>query len=118
MGLPWSAPGGTTYRKLAEITQPGPSETLTFVDERIDTVNDGSFSEQKNFDPNNPGAWVLRDKPTALHERGGNFAYADGHAAWHPWRDTRTLTAPRNDAAVPGNVDVLWLQQHSTWHGN
>ena len=114
MGPPWSAPGATTYRRVAEITRPGPSETLTFVDERIDTVNDGSFSEQRDFDPANPAGWILRDKPTPLHQRGGDFAYADGHAAWHRWQDGRTLTAPRDDTPMPGNVDVLWLQQHST----
>ena len=114
LGPPWSAPGATTYRRVAEITRPGPAETLTFLDERIDTINDGSFSEQRDFDPNNPGGWMLRDKPSILHQRGGDFAYTDGHAGVHHWRDGRTLTVPRNDAPMPGNLDVLWLQQHST----
>lgn len=116
MGAPWSAPGATTYRRVAEITQPGLAEALTFLDERLDTINDGSFSEQRDFDPNNPGGWILRDKPSILHQRGCNLAYADGHAGVHRWRDPRTLTAPRNDAPMPGNLDVLWLQQHSTRH--
>ena len=114
MGPPWSAPGATTYRRLAEITRPGPSETLTFLDERIDTINDGSFSEQRDFDAGQTAGWILRDKPGILHQGGCDFAYADGHAGVHHWRDGRTLTAPRNDAPMPGNVDVLWLQQHST----
>ena len=114
IGPPWSAPGAMTYRMLTELARPGPAETLTFVEERSDTINDGSFSEQRDFNPNNPAGWMLRDKPSILHQRGCNFAYADGHAAWHRWQDPRTLTAARDDTPMPGNLDVRWLQEHST----
>jgi prepilin-type N-terminal cleavage/methylation domain-containing protein/prepilin-type processing-associated H-X9-DG protein len=114
IGPAWTAAGARTYRRLAEFDRPGPAETLTFVEERIDTINDGSFSEQHGFDPATPAGRILRDKPSPLHPRGCNFAYADGHAAWHQWQDGRTPSAPRDDAPMPGNLDVLWLQQHST----
>ncbi len=29
--------------------------------------------------------------------------------------DARTLAPPRDDAPVPGNRDLLWLQTHATW---
>jgi prepilin-type N-terminal cleavage/methylation domain-containing protein/prepilin-type processing-associated H-X9-DG protein len=115
MGARTNRPGVAVYKKLGDAVQPGPADTLTFLDERIDTVNDGTFSMQWDFAASQPAAWVLRDKPTPLHQRGGVMAFADGHAEAHRWRDARTLDAPRNDTPMPGNLDVLWLQQHGTW---
>jgi len=115
MGSPTNLAGVRCYRRLAEITQPSPSDALVFLDERIDTINDGSFGMQWDFDENRPDAWVLRDKPAIVHNGGGNLAYADGHAGAHRWQDARTILAPRDDALMPGNRDVLWLQQHGTW---
>jgi len=72
MGSSSNVAGVRCYRRLAEITQPSPAATLVFLDERIDTVNDGSFGMQWAFDENSPEAWVLRDKPAILHEHSGN----------------------------------------------
>lgn len=116
MGGPFTAPGVTVYRKLSEITRPSPSEALTFIDERIETINDGAFGMQYDFDENRPEGWVLRDKPAVVHRHGANLVFADGHVDTHRWQDVRTLSPPRNDAFLPGNVDILWLQQHGTWH--
>lgn len=115
MGGPLEVPQATTYRKLSDITRPSPAEALTFLDERIETINDGSFGLQYDFDERQPEGWVLRDKPAVVHGGGGTVAFADGHVEWHRWRDARTLRPPRDDAFQPGNVDVLWLQRHGTW---
>lgn len=115
IGAPTNRPGVACYRKLGDIAQPGPAEVLSFLDERIDTVNDGTFEMQWNFDASRPRGWVLRDKPTSLHQHGGVMAFANGHAAARRWRDPRTWDAPRDDATMPGDLDVLWLQQHATW---
>jgi prepilin-type processing-associated H-X9-DG protein len=115
LGSPVKSPVATTYLRLAEITQLSPVEIMTFVEERVETINDGSFALQWDFDANQPGQWVLRDKPGVLHSRGANLAFADGHVEQHRWADPRTINAPRNDAPMPGNADVLWMQQHATW---
>jgi len=115
MGSPVKSPAATTYLKLAEITQPSPAWAMTFIEERADTINDGSFAMQWPFKQDQPGGWELRDKPATLHGGSGNLAFADGHAETHRWRDSRTLKAPRNDVTMPGNQDVLWMQQHATW---
>ena len=115
MGSPVKSPAATTYQRLGEIMQPSPAQALTFVGERVETINDGAFGMQWAFDENNAGAWVLRDKPEVVHDGSGNLTFADGHVETHRWQDARTLTAPRNDAVMPGNRDVLWLQQHGTW---
>lgn len=114
IGVSSNAPGVTSYRKVSEISKPSPAEALVFFDERIATINDGTFSMQWDYSNNHPDSWELRDKPTGAHGNGGNLVYADGHVGRRKWRDRRTLEAPRNDAVMPGNVDIQWLQEHST----
>jgi prepilin-type processing-associated H-X9-DG protein len=115
LGSPVESPVVTTYRRLGEITRPGPSEMITFVDERLETINDGSFGMQWGFNPAQPEAWVLRDKPGTRHRDGANLAFADAHVERHEWRDARTLNPPRNDAVMAGNQDIRWMQEHATW---
>lgn len=115
MGSPVSSPAATTYLRLAQVTRPSPADTLAFLEERADTINDGSFAMQWAFVQNSPGSWELRDKPETVHRGSGNLNFADGHVESHRWLDARTLNAPRNDAPMPGNKDVLWLELHATW---
>jgi prepilin-type processing-associated H-X9-DG protein len=115
LGSPVKSPAARTYLRLGDVTQPSPAETMTFVEERVETINDGSFALQWDFDRREPGRWVLRDKPGVLHRDGANLAFADGHVEPHRWQDRRTIKPPRDDAPTPGNLDVLWMQQHATW---
>ena len=115
MGAASNQPNATIYRRLSEITRPSPSDALVFLDERLDTINDGAFRVQWDFSAATPQTWILSDKPATVHQKGASLAYADGHAGLHRWQDARTLNAPRNAAPMPGNPDVLWLQNHATW---
>jgi prepilin-type N-terminal cleavage/methylation domain-containing protein/prepilin-type processing-associated H-X9-DG protein len=112
LGSPVESPVARTYRRLGELPQP--SQTFTFLDEREQTINDGSFALQWDFDPARPAAWVLRDKPGTRHRGGAVLALADGHVETPRWRDARTLDPPRDDAPSPGNGDLLWLQTRAT----
>ena len=114
LGSPVESPAVMTYRRLGDINRPAPSEVFTFLDERAETINDGSFALQWDFAADQPGAWVLRDKPGARHRQGATLAFADGHLETHRWGDARTLNPPRDDAPMPGNRDLLWLQTHAT----
>ena len=114
LGIPVDSPAATTYRLLADVTRPGPSDMLAFMDERADTINDGSFAIQWVFQEDQPGQWQLRDKPGVSHQHGANLAFADGHVELHRWQDARTFNPPRDDASMPNSRDVLWLEQHST----
>jgi prepilin-type N-terminal cleavage/methylation domain-containing protein/prepilin-type processing-associated H-X9-DG protein len=69
------------YKKMTEIKQPAPSEAMTFVDESIETLDDGYFAV--NW-ANNPNAW--QNSPTVRHGQSGVFAFADGHAERWRWR--------------------------------
>jgi prepilin-type processing-associated H-X9-DG protein len=112
LGSPVDSPAARTYRRLGEVGRP--SQTFTFLDEREATVNDGSFALQWDFDPAQPAAWVLRDKPGTRHGGVAVVAFADGHLEVRRWRDGRTLDPPRDDAPSPGNADLLWLQARAT----
>jgi prepilin-type N-terminal cleavage/methylation domain-containing protein len=115
MGAITNTEGAATYSRISDIVRPSPSQAVTFVDERIDTINDGSFALQKNFSVNKPESWILRDKPASQHRGAASIATADSHVEIHAWKDPRTATAPRDDAVMPGNRDIRWLQEHSTW---
>jgi prepilin-type N-terminal cleavage/methylation domain-containing protein/prepilin-type processing-associated H-X9-DG protein len=69
------------YKKMTEIKQPSPAEAMTFVDESIETLDDGYFAV--NWE-NEPAAW--QNSPTVRHGQSGVFAFADGHAERWRWR--------------------------------
>lgn len=114
MGSPVKSPAATIYLKLADIARPSPAQALTFLEERVETINDPSFASQWDFEQNKPEEWMLRDKPEVLHDGTGNVGFADGHVESHHWQDPRTIAPSRNDTISPGNRDVLWLEQRGT----
>ncbi len=114
MGAPWDEPPSTSYRTVASITRPSPSDAWIFIEERPETINDGTFAVQFDFDEKAPASWILRDLPSIAHNKGCNLVFADGHVERRRWEDARTLAAVADDTPSPGNRDVLWLEQHST----
>jgi prepilin-type N-terminal cleavage/methylation domain-containing protein/prepilin-type processing-associated H-X9-DG protein len=69
------------YKKMTEITRPSPAEAMTFVDESIETIDDGYFAINWAHEPN-----VWQNSPTVRHGKSGVLAFADGHSElWH-WR--------------------------------
>jgi prepilin-type N-terminal cleavage/methylation domain-containing protein/prepilin-type processing-associated H-X9-DG protein len=88
------------YKKMTEIQRPAPSEAMTFVDESIETVDDGFFAVNYN---NRPTEW--QNSPTVRHGRSGVFAFADGHSERWRWR---VLNAEQNIwAAYAGPPNTL-----------
>lgn len=115
MGSPVKSPAARTYRRLGDIVDLSPTEAISFLGEKEETINDGSFAMQWSFEAKNPAGWILRDKPEVSHDGGGNLAFADGHVETRRWEDERTLSASRDDSRMPGNADILWIQQRATW---
>ena len=69
------------YKKMTEILLPAPAGAMTFVDESIETVDDGFFAVNDN---NHATQW--QNSPTVRHGKSGVLAFADGHSErWH-WR--------------------------------
>ena len=105
------------FRKLTEMTRPGPTMTFVFLEEREDSINDGFFIVQMNGYPN-IAQTVMVDFPASYHGKAADFAFADGHAEIHKWRDARTCppltTELQLNVPHPNSQDVFWMQDHST----
>ncbi len=96
------------YKKLAEIKRPTPVEAMTFVDESIETLDDGYFAVNAAAQLNE---W--QNSPTVRHGRAGVFGFADGHAENWKWRTLardNVLNAPLIQAGVNTTVDLRRLQ--------
>ena len=115
MGSSVRSPAAETYRRMSDLIQLSPTEALTFLEERPETINDGAFSLQWDFKESQPSGWMVRDKPGHLHNRSGNIAFGDGHVETHHWKNLGVPSVPRNDFEAPNDPDVLWLQRHATW---
>jgi prepilin-type N-terminal cleavage/methylation domain-containing protein len=122
-GLPLDGGWGPTmrvFRKMNELRVPGPSETWVFLDEREDSINDSVWIASMQGYPNDPSAYQLVDYPASYHHLAGGLSFADGHSELHRWRDPRTMPPLRPNSTLSlgtkssGNVDVAWLQAHST----
>jgi prepilin-type processing-associated H-X9-DG protein len=105
------------FRKLTEMTRPGPAKTFVLLDEREDSINDGFFVVQMDGYPN-LSQTVMVDFPASYHGQAAGFAFADGHAEIHKWQDPRTCPPPTTvlnmNVPQPNSKDVHWLQDHST----
>ena len=114
---------GTGWRKffkLDAITDPGPSETFVFLDEREDSINDGTFVVDMAGWPNQPSQYRIIDYPASYHNGAGGFSFADGHSEIKRWQDPRTMPELARGQLIPLNVpspnnrDVAWMQSKAT----
>ena len=110
---------GRIFKEASDMTDPGPSQTFVFTDERADSINDGYFAlsmfargRTAQFD----------DCPGSYHNGAGTFSFADVHAEPHRWVDPRTKPPLQKNRGFadsipvrsPDNHDVDWLQTHAT----
>jgi prepilin-type N-terminal cleavage/methylation domain-containing protein/prepilin-type processing-associated H-X9-DG protein len=84
------------YKQFFKITQiPQPASIFVFLDEHPDSINDGYFLNRapQNYASAGPGRYYGKwtDLPASYHSGAATFAYADGHALLHRWRQTSTV---------------------------
>jgi len=103
------------YRKLRDVTDPGPTLTWVFADERADSINDGEMVVGMYGYPDRPQSWQFIDWPATYHNNAGGWTFVDGHSEIKKWRDART-TGPTLGAysQSPDNQDVFWMMDKST----
>jgi prepilin-type N-terminal cleavage/methylation domain-containing protein/prepilin-type processing-associated H-X9-DG protein len=107
--------GYQLFLRQGQITKPYPSDAWVFIDENGDSINDGFF----RVNMANTTAW--QDLPASYHGGSGALSFADGHSEIKVWSDssirnraiTKTTYTPLSAVATP-NVDLVWLQSHTT----
>jgi prepilin-type N-terminal cleavage/methylation domain-containing protein/prepilin-type processing-associated H-X9-DG protein len=105
------------YRKMSDMTRPGPALTFVFLDERQDSINDGYYVNEMDGFPNISRTKIV-DYPASYHGGACGFAFADGHSEIHKWRDARTMppltSALQLNIPSANNQDVYWMQERCT----
>ena len=100
-----------TYTKVSSIRSP--VLTFVFLDEREDSINDGTFFTSVN------DTSKITDVPASYHGGAAGFSFADGHSEIHKWTSTslkKPITAnPINNMPVTSEnkPDADWLNQHA-----
>ena len=92
------------YTKIVEVKTPVPSEALTFIDESIQTLDDGYFAV--NVDSSQ---W--QNSPTVRHGLSGVLSFADGHAERWRWKGLNTDQGLSQPATAANRGDLLKLQR-------
>ena len=114
---------GTGWRKFVKLdgfNDPGPSNTFVFLDEREDSINDGTFVVDMGGWPNDGSQHRIIDYPASYHNAAGGFSFADGHSEIKKWVDARTMPTLTRGQEIPlnlpspNNPDVAWMQDRAT----
>ncbi|MEO6036442.1 MAG: hypothetical protein ABIQ35_14415, partial [Verrucomicrobiota bacterium] len=113
-----------TYNKGATIRKP--SNTMVFIDEHPDSLNDSAFAvactgAEQSDGPSYASAQII-DFPASYHNGACGFSFADGHSEIHKWIGkkiqppvTYTGTMPLNVSASPDSGrDVRWMAENTT----
>src|SRR5438876_5897341 len=111
-------PGYKLFTKSTDMNVLGPTQTLVFIDERDDSIDDGFFA----VDMTTGGGATLVNFPASYHNGAGGATFADGHAEIHRWLDPRTKPpqqmgsqkVKREFTSTKDNPDLLWLQARAT----
>ena len=120
----FDSPPWHTFQRGSDLTDPGPSMTALFWDQREDSSNMGNFLIDMLGFPDQPDLLEFdEDIPGSYHDRAGGLSFTDGHSEIRRWRDPRTMPPLRKDQSwiadsapipSPNNPDLIWLQQRAT----
>jgi prepilin-type N-terminal cleavage/methylation domain-containing protein/prepilin-type processing-associated H-X9-DG protein len=110
-------PGYHLFRKTTDVVRLSPTDALTFIDERDDSIDDGYFAIDMV-------AAQLANLPAGYHAGAGSVTFADGHSEIHRWRSrevlasqpTATVTVKHEfEPVAADNPDLFWLRAHATY---
>jgi prepilin-type N-terminal cleavage/methylation domain-containing protein/prepilin-type processing-associated H-X9-DG protein len=96
------------FKKMSDIVNPGPSQAFTFIDEGIETIDDGYFAVKA------PGVLIWQNSPSIRHNNACGLAFADGHSEIWRWRylnKEQGLDAPAKQGGIDTTPDLLRLQR-------
>ena len=100
------------FSKHSDLSAATPSEIFVFQDVNPDSICWPFFGVQMVQDS-------FFNFPNAAHSQGGVISFADGHVAYHRWRDPRTIAARSPDFHAhhdpsANNQDIYWLRDRTT----
>jgi prepilin-type processing-associated H-X9-DG protein len=103
-----------TYGRMRDIIAPAPVNLWMILDADESNLFSVPFRVDMEIQPTRMIDW-----PATYHDFGCMFAFADGHAEIHKWRDARTKNplstgANSQTQASPDNPDILWIQQRTS----
>ncbi|MCD6339572.1 MAG: prepilin-type N-terminal cleavage/methylation domain-containing protein [Verrucomicrobia bacterium] len=100
------------FKKYSDINEPGPSEAFVFIEESIETIDDGYFATKA------PGVKIWQNSPSTRHNRASELSFADGHAEIWKWvrlnRD-QDLDTPAVQGGLDTTPDLVRLQHAVAW---
>lgn len=97
------------YKKTSQVKNPSPAEAMTFLDESVETLDDGYFAVNAAAQINE---W--QNSPTARHIKSGVFGFADGHAEnwrWVALNRDQVLNTSVTQHGVNTTVDLRRVQR-------
>jgi prepilin-type N-terminal cleavage/methylation domain-containing protein/prepilin-type processing-associated H-X9-DG protein len=107
-GGPWLC-----YFKESDLARPSPAKLWVMLEEDPDTINDAAWAIKMPTTSADTG-WV--DGPSKLHGKSGGFAFMDGHAELHGWRNLNSIpkvtyvnTGMGPFQNIANNQDVWWV---------
>ena len=100
------------FRKHSEVIRNMPAGLFLFMDVHPDSICWPYFGVYMEDD-------YFFNWPNSAHNKGAVVSFADGHAEYHKWRDSRTLTAYSSDYhshrdPSPGNRDLYWIRERTS----
>jgi len=119
-------PNVASNLKFSHIKTPGPSDALFFLDESDSpnlnncSIDDGFYLDSAEGAPVNGGLNQWGNWVASRHGNGGDFSFADGHAAFHKWVEGTTQNLSLWCAGIGGGTavptptkdqDLLWVRQ-------
>ncbi|HEY1788478.1 MAG TPA: type II secretion system protein [Verrucomicrobiae bacterium] len=124
ISAPPNEPAYKEFKKTTQITAGiGPSDLFVFMEERGESIDDGSFETQM-------GDNTIANWPTDYHNNAATVGFADGHVDVHRWVGETTsqpgwsCTAPQSpeppikwgSVSVPSRwlTDYDWLENHAS----
>ena len=105
------------YKKMADITEPSPSQFWMLLDEHPDTINNGDMAIKCDA---RGASTQFVDYPASYHNGACGLSFADGHAEIKMWLDPRTKIPASYGkgfayrAESPNNSDIAWLQARTS----
>jgi prepilin-type processing-associated H-X9-DG protein len=97
----------------------GPADIWVLLDEHPDTIDDGLFTLAMHTS----GAGTSwSEEPAKYHNNACGFSFADGHSEIHHWLNPAHISEVTGifqhftGSGMPGvgNMDVFWLDRHTT----